>query len=115
MKLKIKQDLSSVRQRAILVELLSATIEGRGPTGAFSPYKPNEADDSYWTLDSGNNWKVKFIPGEFGVFEIIYRYQCAGNPFEQALAGWLKVRLDADPVAAPTGGGQDSDARISGG
>lgn len=59
---------------------------------------PNEGDTTYWTLDGGNNWKLKFYPEQPEVFEIIYRYQCEANPFEEALAGWLKVRIHAEPV-----------------
>lgn len=95
-----KTDYTDPKARKDLVDFLSHTIEGHDHHGSFEPYMPNERDDFYWTLDSNNNWKVKFFPDQPKYFEIIYRYQCAGNPFEEALAGWLKVRIRALPVGA---------------
>lgn len=91
-KLRSKESYAMTEARKRLVDFLSVTIEGR-KDDTFAPYRPNEDDDYYWTLDSGNNWKVKFLPDEPNCFEVIHRYQCAANPFEQALAAWLVVRL----------------------
>ncbi len=89
MKLRTSEPYTSRESRERFARFLAATIEGQ----AFTPYMPNEGDDSYWTLDSGNNWKVLFFPD--GSFDIRYRYQNATNQREEALAGWLFVRLDA--------------------
>jgi len=94
MKLITRNTYNTAANRKHLAEFLSATIEGDSSRG-FSPYKPNEKDDTFWTLDSGNDWKVKFYPESPNIFEIIYRYQCPANQFEEALAGWLKVRMCA--------------------
>jgi hypothetical protein len=99
MKLRNRDNYSTPEARKRLVIFLSHTIEGRAyPDNSFAPYKPNETDDMFWTLDSGNNWKVKFHADEPQVFEIIYRYQCAGNPYEEALAAWLAVRIHTQPA-----------------
>lgn len=98
MKLTAKTEFSTPEARKRFVEFLSTTIEGRKGNGEFEPYKPNEHDDTFWTLDSGNNWKIKFFRETPDVFELIYRYQCKENSYEEALAGWLKVRIGASVV-----------------
>lgn len=45
-------DYSTTQARKRLVDLLSTTIDGHKE---FIPYKPNDNDDYFWTLDSGNN------------------------------------------------------------
>lgn len=66
----------------------------------FKPYCPNDPDDYYWTLDGGNDWKLKFSPDQPTTFEVIYRYN-TGNDYEAAFALWLGVVLSAAP--APDG------------
>ena len=54
------------------------------------PYKPNKHDNTFWTLDIGNDWKVKFFPDEPNTMEIIHRY---GNKEAiKALASWVAYR-----------------------
>lgn len=97
MKLKLKNaDFESEWNRVQFANQLSCHVEGAGPEAGFRPYCPNENDTWFWTIDSGNDWKVKFFEDDPNAFEIIYRYQCAANQFEEALAGWLKVRMRAE-------------------
>ncbi len=104
MKLRYRIPIVTPETRKALVDLLSATIQGR-PRDSFEPYCPNEHDDTYWTLDSANDWKVCF-PGSLSsgpnsddlcVFEVRYRYE-QGTPKEAALAGWLVARIGAEVV-----------------
>lgn len=78
--------------RSFFVTALSRMIEVRSD---FEPYKPMEQDDTYWTLDSANDWKLKFL--DDGTFRVTYRYE-TGTPKEAALAGWLTVRLAVEVV-----------------
>lgn len=95
MKLKVKSDFATPERRQRLVELIAHTVNGR----AFTPYLPNETDDTFWTVDEGNNWKVYFPPEELACFEVRYRY-ARGNPeFEPALSNWLAIRLGAEVLA----------------
>jgi nucleoside 2-deoxyribosyltransferase len=93
MRFKTDTRLESYEDRRRFVQLVSLFIEGR-KDDTFAPYMPNENDDGFWCLDSGNNWKLQFrVDADPGVFEIRYRYQCAANPYEEALAAWLGIRL----------------------
>ena len=38
----------------------------------FKPYRPNEHDFDFWTLDMGNDWKIQFITEN--VIEFRHRY-----------------------------------------
>jgi hypothetical protein len=38
------------------------------------PYMPNENDDSFWTIDRGNDWKIGFDRKDKKKFYIMYRY-----------------------------------------
>lgn len=59
------------------------------------PYRPNgDRDDTFWTLDSGNDWKVVFYPDQPNLFRLTYRYNHPTNDHEAALAGWLVARYD---------------------
>lgn len=82
--------------RREFAKFLSNTIEGREVESL--PYKPNEDDTFYWTLDVGNNWKVKFFEESPEIFQIIHRYQCEQNRLEEALAGWLAARINAKEI-----------------
>ena len=95
--LKNRDSYETLDARKRLVDFLSTTIIGC-KLSDFAPYKPNEDDDMYWTLDRNNDWKVKFFPDESTHFGIIYRYQCKGNQFEEALAAWLAARISAMPI-----------------
>lgn len=77
----------------------SRPIELDGPL----PYMPNEGKTSFWTLDQGNDWKIKFSDEFTANFEIIHRYQLhdvdrrgeynAVNEAVKSLAGLLAYRL----------------------
>lgn len=54
----------------------------------FEPYKPNEQDDSLWTLDQGNDWKVKFHDKR--KMEVIHRYH--NESATKALSLWIAYR-----------------------
>lgn len=45
-----------------MVRLLSTILMAGMHRAGFIPYMPNEGDDTFWTLDSGNDWKVTFTP-----------------------------------------------------
>lgn len=99
MKLRYPFPLNVPAARKSLVDLLSATIQARR-NDTFEPYCPNEHDDTYWTLDSGNDWKVQFgFDPDPCVFNLRYRYE-AGTPKEAALAGWLVARVWGMEVVA---------------
>lgn len=57
------------------------------------PYKPNEGDSYFWTLDGGNDWKVKFFEEDPTRFDIIYRYNHLYPEKEKVLGEWLKIKL----------------------
>ncbi len=75
--------------------LLSLVVEGRRIDESFSPYKPNVNDDTYWTVDRGNDWKVSF-PSNSRQFVIRYRYNNPTADKEAALAGWLSARFGCE-------------------
>lgn len=81
-------------------------VEASGDKPAYKneglPYKPNELNDSFWTIDSGNDWKIKFYKEDNSIFEIIHHYQINDNKTEyssvneavKSLAGLLAYRLN---------------------
>lgn len=89
-------------QRKRFAHMLSCMIDGRGPEDSFSPYCPNEREDTYWTLDRGNDWKVTFYPEKPETFRIRYRYNGLSQDKESALAGWLVSRLGCEIVKETT-------------
>ena len=56
--------------------------------GAFKPYMPNEGDDSFWTVDSANDWKVQFYTENR--MKIWHRY--SDRAAEHALEKWIAYR-----------------------
>lgn len=68
--------------REAVAKTLSKIINGLDQEGF--PYQPNDGDNSYWTLDPGNNWKVKFYDEEPKKFEVIHRYNKTLPDFEKA-------------------------------
>lgn len=98
-------DMSSPANREHLATLASQLLGVSGYAYTHSkdiPYMPNEGDTSYWTLDAGNDWKIKFL--DTNTFELIQRYQindCSRahevhkvNEGVKALAGFLAYRLN---------------------
>lgn len=84
MKITSKNQYTAEKERKELAIFLSSIIE-RG-CAAQVPYKPNENDHSYWTLDLTNNLKVKFDDNYPNQFELVSRYGCSKS---NALAVWL--------------------------
>lgn len=81
--------------------MLSYTIEGEQINGV--PYMPTDNDGMYWTLDSGNNWKLKFSEHDSTLFEIYHRYQCPekGNDMVERLVKWLEYRITGLQIVEP--------------
>lgn len=86
MRLKLKTPLETETDRESFAVLLASIIVF---PRSYQPYKPDALDSFYFTIDEGNNWKVKFSQTEPDVFEVYHRYQNSENKFEEALAGWL--------------------------
>ena len=97
MTFKTKQKLDADGRKLLAIHI-STIIEGK--RNEELPYMPNEGDDYFWTLDLANNWKIKFFPEQPYCFEVRYRYQCAGNQFEEALGPWLIYRLGVIQVCS---------------
>lgn len=78
MKVIVQTKISTKEYRELIVNLASEIVESTGQKKAYKydegiPYKPNEWDDSFWTIDAGNDWKIKFHDEHS--FEVIHRYQ----------------------------------------
>lgn len=97
MRVQSRNKYDSPARRKQLAELLAILTN----CGGFEPYKPNTSDDFYWTVDAGNNWKVKFFHEDPYAFELIYRYQCAGNRYEESLFIWLTLCMSGLKPAEP--------------
>lgn len=78
------KDLDSKRK---LAEFLTSLIEGNRDT----KFVPHNSTEDFWTINSGNNWKLQFFPDEPKKFGIIYRYE--NGKHETAFANWLCVRM----------------------
>jgi hypothetical protein len=63
----------NVADRAKMVEQISFLLIGRKQRG-FEPYMPNDNDDTYWTIDMGNDWKIGFEDEKLNVIYVMYRY-----------------------------------------
>ena len=61
----------------------------------FTPYNPQPEDNYFYTLDSGNNWKLKFFEDKPFVFEITFRYNCKDQDYETGLFHWLEIAIGA--------------------
>jgi len=82
--------------RKRFAEFLSFTVNG---CFGFEPYCPNKEDTTFWVIDIGNDWKVKFDEQDWSTFEIIYRYEHPSNKAEETLASWLVFRTKAIIIA----------------
>lgn len=60
----------------------------------FEPYMPNEGDDTFWTVDMGNDWKVKFFDDNLRVMEIYHRYHV--KEAIEALATWVAYKTGGE-------------------
>lgn len=84
--------LNTSENREGMAKYISSIIE-RGKRCDSLPYKPNENDDYFWTLDSGNDWKVKFFEDSLLSFEIVHRYN--NQKATYALSLWIAYRIGA--------------------
>ena len=75
--------------RERLASAVSRCVDCRQP--GFEPYKPNAHNDTYWTVDSGNDWKVRFPQDATASFELVHRYSRSPEVqvSMQAVAPWL--------------------------
>jgi hypothetical protein len=61
--------------RRIIADLASSIISANWWQGrSFEPYMPNDGDTTFWTLDYGNDWKLKFTD-DHHTFEVLHCYQ----------------------------------------
>lgn len=111
MKVLVKTKFNLTKQREMIATMAHAMIDARGDKVSFNtngiPYKPNEWDDSFWTVDAGNDWKIKFFDNDEHAFEVIHRYQIhdknnteysSVNEGVKSLAGLLAYRLSGKVV-----------------
>ncbi len=86
--------------RKQMAQLIAATIERGTHNEDHIPYEGNRGDDSFWHVDSGNDWYVRF--DESGTsMEIRHRYH--NKPATEAISTWIAYRtggctVDADGV-----------------
>lgn len=60
----------------------------------FQPYRPNDADWDFWTVDQGNDWKLKFLADN--AVQVRHRY--SNGEAMTSLAGWLAYRTGGEVV-----------------
>lgn len=99
----IRSETNSQAERAGVAIHASCIIEGTLYGKPSVQYMPNNSSD-YWTLDSGNDWKMFFTEKEPRSFEVRHRYQIddpkrvneysAVNEAVKSLAGWLAYVYD---------------------
>lgn len=108
MRFKSKNSYDTSERRCELATFLAYTISGHQLGEPYNiPYMPNDGDDYFWTLDGGNNWKLKFDKDCPNEFEIYHRYGDAskGNDMVERLAGWLLYRITGlESMEISTGG-----------
>ena len=87
MKIKTTLNFSIPEVRRSLVKLLAESFPHFSEVEA---YCPNEGDETFWTIDEGNDWKVAFFYqyGENDTFEIRYRY--SEERAERFMRGWVE-------------------------
>ena len=90
MKLLYKGRLITNEDKQKLAQKISYIVCGYD----FVPYRPNENDFSFWTLDSNNDWKLKIYIDEPEVIDIYYRYRTTGEIVEPKLIDYLSTRWD---------------------
>lgn len=90
MKFKAKYPYDTADKREDFAKFISCLIEGAESPDL--PYKPNDYDSYFWTVDLGNNWKIHFDEEDPSLFTIHYRYN-KGNDFEETFGAWLEKRI----------------------
>ena len=79
-------------ERAEIAKWLAKTIDLDLYLINDCPYMPNQGDTLFWTLDTGNDIKVKFFDTAPNEVEIIHRYRVK-NAVE-GLARWFAYRYN---------------------
>lgn len=87
-KIRLQHEIDN-KERIRIANFISCVACGRDVEGI--PYKPNEHDDSFWTVDDGNDWKVKFFNDDLNLIEIIHRYR--NKEAINNLTYWLSYRI----------------------
>lgn len=80
---------------------VAAYHAGPQQLGTGIPFMSNEGDTTYWKIDSGNDWGLKFFPERPDAFCINYRYgqrSESGKAAERAFAMWIANRFNAVEV-----------------
>lgn len=94
MKIKLNKP-ATARTREEIAKLAAATVDA-GLGRADTPYKPNDDDDTFWTVDQGNDWKLKFSEFDPSVFMVEHRYR--DKSAVEGLTRWLAYRLGAELI-----------------
>ena len=76
-------------QRWSLAKHMALAVEGQDCKETPYPISGDRTD--YWTVDRGNDWKIKFFDDDLKKIEIIHRYW-DGQAVE-ALTAWLAYRF----------------------
>lgn len=90
--IKLKYTPNSLTKQEIAY-LVAAQLNW--PKWDFQAYCPNKSDYFFWTVDEGNDWKLKFIQEEPGELWIYHRYGANEkiNKQVQLLGEWLIARF----------------------
>jgi hypothetical protein len=81
-------------ERKQIAVFVSNTVDA-GMNRGFVPYMPNERND-FWTVDTGNDWKLQFDEKDPRKFRVWHRYN--NIEAERAICGWLAFRLGGQVV-----------------
>jgi hypothetical protein len=87
----LPQPITSDSDKTKLAQDLTAIIE-EGHLQDGIPYTPNAGDLDFWTLDSGNNWKLKLPYDRPNEFMVWYRYH-SQRTLEASLAIKISDKL----------------------
>jgi hypothetical protein len=82
--IKLKQ---KIKDREKFVKQIAFLYAGK-EIKHFSPYMPNDNDDSFWTIDMGNDWKIGFDDKKSNTFYIMYRY---GDSHKEKVINFSKL------------------------
>lgn len=91
MKLKYSSNIEK-SDRILIAQLISNLL--RWPDNQTDvPYMPNPDDTTFWTVDYGNYWKLKFFDDEPNIIEIYHRYRNSNLDKVAKLSEWLEARF----------------------
>lgn len=111
-----KSTYETAEKRLELAKFLAYTISGHNIGEPHNiPYNPNEGDDSFWIIDSGNNWRLTFNREKPNQFKIYHRYgnPTAGNDMVERLAGWLLYRITGLKIVELSTGGEEEKQKLA--